>query len=108
MFKKMSVIIVSVVVCFSLLTLASLTSYVQAAENSSEKITGKVKDVDLDEQSVIVGASGKDSVIYVEKSTQIKQGTENKSLADIKVGIVVEINFKKTGDDLIAQSISII
>ncbi len=107
MFKKMSVIVACVVVCFCFLTVSSLTSYVQA-EDSSGKITGKVKDVDLDEQSLVVGASGKDCVIYVEKATQMKQGSDNKSLADIKVGTVVEIKYKKTGDDLIAQSISII
>ncbi len=104
MLKRISVIVACIVVCFCLLNVSSTVM----ADDPSGKITGKVKDVDMDEHSVIVGDSGKDVVVYIEKNTQIQQGTNKKALGDIKVGAIIEIKYIKVEDDLIAQSISII
>ncbi len=102
--NKISFIVACIAVCFCLLTVSSIVM----ADEPTGKITGKVKDVDLDEQSLIVGDSGKDAVVYIESDTQIQKGAEKKVLGDITVGTIVEINYIKAEDDMIAKSISII
>ncbi len=104
MLKKFSVIFACIVVCFCLFTMPSTLM----ADDPPEKITGKVKDVDMDEQSVIVGDSGKDVVVYIEGSTHIQQGADKKTLGDIKVGAIIEIKYIKVEEDLIAKAISIL
>lgn len=69
------------------------------------KMTGKVKDVDINEQSLVVGDSGGDIVVYLESGSQIKMGDQTKSLKDIKVGSIIEVNYVKTGDDNIIETI---
>jgi len=103
MLKKMSVIVLCMVLGICMMTLASVK-----AEDAQQKVTGKIIDVDLDEKSVVIGDSEKDIVVYIEDDTQIQQASEKKLIGDLKVGNIVEISYKKSGDDLLAQSISII
>jgi hypothetical protein len=79
----------------------------QAGE-TSQKITGKIKDVDLDEKSVVVGTPDGDKVFYIETGSQIKKGTEAITIKELKIGIVIEMTFKKSGDDNIAELIVIV
>ena len=104
MLKKMSLVVLCMVLGVCLMTLASSVR----AEDAQQKITGKIIDVDLDEKSLVIGASEKDMVVYIEDDTQIQQGSEKKLIGDLTVGNIVEINCTKSGDDLLAQSISII
>lgn len=69
--------------------------------------TGKVKDVDLEENSIVVGTPDGDQVFYIEKDSQINQGGKSKTLNDISVGTVVEIKYKKSGDENIVEVITI-
>ncbi len=104
MLKKMSVLVACIAMCFCLLSVSSVVM----AEDLPEKMTGKVKDIDLEEHSVIVGSSEKDAVVYIESNTLIQQGNEKKALGDVKVGTIVEIQYITVEDDLIAQSVLIL
>ena len=77
------------------------------AEAGGGAVTGKVKDVDLREQSVIVGGPGGDMAIYVDKNTRIRQGGAVRSLSHIKVGSIVRIEYRSMADDLVANTISL-
>ncbi len=75
------------------------------AADSAQTLTGKVKDVDLDEQSVVVGGPGGDIVVYMESNSKVMMGGQAKSLKDVKVGSVVEVAFVKSGTEKVVQSI---
>ena len=77
------------------------------AEAGGGTVTGKVKDVDLREQSIIVGGAGGDMAIYVDKNTRIQQGGASRSLSHIKIGSIVRINYRTMADDLLAITISL-
>ena len=104
MLKKVSFVVLCVALGLCMMTLTSSLR----AEDAQQKITGKVIDVDVDEKSVVIRDSEKDVVIYLEDDTHIQAGSEKKLIGDLKVGNIVEINYRKSGDDLLAQSISII
>ena len=70
-------------------------------------VTGKVKDVDMDEKSIVVGTPDGDKVFYIEKDSQIKQGGNAKTLKDVSIGMVVEIKYQISGDDNIVVVINI-
>ena len=78
-----------------------------AAEGTAS-ITGKVKDVDLQEKSVVVGSPGGDMVVYIEDGTKITSAGETKSLADISVGMVVKVAYAMAGEDRIAGSVTLL
>jgi hypothetical protein len=77
------------------------------AEAGGGSVTGKVKDVDLREQSVIVGGPGGDMAVYVDDRTRISKGGAARSLGRIKVGSIVRIEYRSMGADLIANTISL-
>ncbi len=97
MMKRKNVITVCILAAFIILGVCSAYA--------ADKLTGKVKDVDLDEQSVVVGGPGGDIVVYVESSSKIMKGGKAMSLKDVKVGSVVDLTFVKSGSDNVVQSI---
>jgi len=70
--------------------------------------TGKVKDVDLNEKSIVLGMEDGDKIFYFDSSSQIKMGKKNKQLKDVSIGMVLEVKYQKSGDDNIVQMINII
>ncbi len=99
MMKRKNMITVCILAAFIILGVCSAYA--------ADKLTGKVKDVDLDEQSVVVGGPGGDIVVYMEGSSKILKGGQAKTLKDIKVGSVIEVNFVKSGADKVVQRIVI-
>ncbi len=100
MMKRKGLFLTCILSAFIILGLCS----VQAAD-SAQKLTGKVKDVDLDEQSVVVGGPSGDIVVYMESKSRIVMGGKAKSLKDVKVGSVVEVSYIESGADNVVQAI---
>ena len=99
MLKKLSTISIFIMVVF---LIAGSTFAGETLDT-----TGKVKDVDLDEKSIVVGTQDGDKVFYIENNSQIKQGGQTKTLKDISIGMVVEIKYQQSGDDNIVEVINI-
>ncbi len=95
--KKKRLFLTCILTMFIILGLCSAQAAV--------KLTGKVKDVDVDEQSLVVGDSNGDIIVYLESSSKIKMGSQAKSLKDIKVGSVIEVSYIKTGEEKVVQTI---
>ena len=102
MFWKRNILAICILTCFFLAGLPM-------AHSGSEvhKFIGKVKYVDFDEKSLVVGGPNGDMVVYIENTTRIKMKNQAKSLKDVKVGGIVEVHFQKDGDDNIGRSIII-
>lgn len=101
MLKKLSVISILIMVIFMA---GQLPIYAGGVLNA----TGKVKDVDLDEQSIVLGVEGGDKIFYLDSTSQIKMGKKNKRLKDVSIGMVLEVKYLKSGDDNIVQMINIV
>ncbi len=97
MIKRKGLFLTCMLVMFITLGLCSAQAAV--------KLTGKVKDVDVDEQSLVVGDSSGDIVVYLESGSKIKRGSQTKSLKDIKVGSIIEVSYIKTGEENVVQTI---
>jgi hypothetical protein len=96
---------VSALVVFTIfLTLGLAALPVEAGGGT---VTGKVKDVDLRERSLIVGGPGGDMAVYVDKNTGIHQGGAAVSLNQISVGAIVRIEYRSMANDLVAITISL-
>ena len=76
-----------------------------AAAGDLRQVTGKVKDVDLAEQSIVVGSGETDLLIYLDKETSVLVGGKAGGLEDVGVGSVVIVEFYRTGEDMIASEI---
>ncbi len=100
MMKRKGLLLTCILSAFIILGLCS-----PLAADAAGKLTGKVKDVDLDEQSVVVGGPGGDIVVYLESKSKIMMGAQAKSLKDVKVGSVVEVNYIQSGADNVVQTI---
>ncbi len=84
-----------------ILALISFSSNIPAAEETVHRINCKVKDVDLNENSLVVGGPGGDMVVYLEKHSTVTLGKIEGRLQDIKVGAIVEIRYKiKDGENM--------
>ena len=101
MLKKLSVISILIMVIFMA---GQLPVYAGDVLNA----TGKVKDVDLDEKSIVLGMEDGDKIFYLDSGFQIKMGKKNKQLKDISIGMVLEVKYQKSGDDNIVQMINIV
>ncbi len=101
MLKKLSTVSIFII------AVVLIVGQLPALAGNTLDVTGKVKDVDLDEKSIVVGTEDGDKVFYIEKNSQIKQGGKNKKLKDISIGMVVEIKYQKSGDDNIVEVINI-
>lgn len=97
-------------VCLLLISITAVCLAVMpsAAEQGAASFTGKVKDVDLQEKSVVAGSPDGDVVVYIEKGSQITSDGQAKSLADIKVGMVVKVVYTTAGEDKIAESVTLL
>ena len=71
-------------------------------------ITGKVKDVGLDDKSIVLGVGDADQIFYMDENTQIIMDQKTKALEDISIGDVIEIQYNKSGDDNIVIKINIV
>jgi hypothetical protein len=73
------------------------------------KVMGKVKAVGTDTLTVTVGKedAAKDMTFAVTKDTKITLGEETKTLADVKVGAHVAVEYTAVGDKLTATAIKI-
>ncbi len=71
-------------------------------------ITGKVKDVGLEDKSLVLGMGDTDQIFYMDENTQIIMDQKAKVLDDISIGDVIEIQYNKSGDDNIALKINIV
>ncbi len=100
MMTRKGMVLIGVLSAFILLGLVAAH-----AADSAQKITGKVKDVDLDEQSVVVGGPGGDIVVYMESGSKITMGGQAKTLKDVKVGGVVEVDYVQSGSDKVIRAI---
>ena len=87
-----------------LLTAGSLPAY---AGGDAAAMTGKVKDVDLKEKSVVVGGAQGDVVVYVEDGTRINEGGAARSLRHVRVGSIVRLTYTTVAGEKVAQTISI-
>ena len=101
MLKKLSVISILIMALFMA---GQLPVYAGDVLNA----TGKVKDVDLDEKSIVLGMEDGDQVFYLDSNSQIKMGNKNKQLKDISIGMVLEVTYIKSGDDNMVKMINII
>ena len=101
MLKKLSVISILIMALFMAGQLPVYAGDVLTA-------TGKVKDVDLDEKSIVLGMEDGDQVFYLDSNSQIKMGNKNKQLKDISIGMVLEVTYIKSGDDNMVKMINII
>ena len=97
-------------ICLLLIVFAAVCLVVApaAAEQGAASFTGKVKDVDLQERSVVAGSPDGDVVVYIEKESRITSGGEAKPLADITVGMVVKVVYTVAGEDKIVESVDIL
>jgi hypothetical protein len=101
MLKKLSVISILIMAIFMA---GQLPIYAGDVLNAA----GKVKDVDLDEKSIVLGIEDGDKVFYLDSNSQIKMGKENKQLKDVGIGMVLEVKYQKSGDDNIVKVINIV
>ena len=101
MLKKLSVISILIIAIFMAGQLPIYAGDVLSA-------TGKVKDVDLDEKSIVLGMEDGDKIFYLDSGSQIKMCKKNKQLKDVSIGMVLEVKYQKSGDDNIVQMINII
>lgn len=101
MLKKISLITVFFI------TVVFIIGQLPLQAGGTETVTGKVKDVDMDEKSLVLGTTAGDKVFYLEKNSQIKQGSQNKSLGDISIGMVLEVTFQTSGEDNLVVMIDI-
>jgi Cu/Ag efflux protein CusF len=76
------------------------------AAHANEK-TGVVKSVDVKAKTVIVTAA-RDLTFTVTDATKIVQGDQAKTLADIKVGAKVHVEYDNVGDTRTATKITIL
>jgi len=102
MLKKISLVVVFIMAVF--LVAGQLPVYAK----DTLSITGKVKDVDLDDKSIVLGTETGDQVFYIEETTQILSGKTAKELKDITIGMVIEILYNTSGDDNIVFKINIV
>ncbi len=100
MMKRKGMVLICIVSAFIFLGLVSAH-----AADSAQKLTGKVKDVDLNERSVVVGGPSGDIVVYMESGSKITMGAQAKSLKDVKVGSVIEVNYIQSGSDNVVRTI---
>lgn len=101
MLKKFRVISILIIVIFMAGQLPVYAGDVLSA-------TGKVKDVDLNEKSIVLGMEDGDKIFYLDSSSKIKMGKKNKQLKDVGIGMVLEVKYRKSGDDNIVQMLNII
>ncbi len=101
MLKKLSVISILIMALF-------MAGQVPVCAGDVLTATGKVKDVDLDEKSIVLGMEDGDQVFYLESNSQIKMGNKNKQLKDVSIGMVLEITYIKSGDDNMVKMINIV
>jgi hypothetical protein len=101
MLKRLSVISILIMVIFMVGSLPVYAGDVLSA-------TGKVKDVDLNEKSIVLGMEDGDKIFYLDSSSKIKMGKKKKQLKDVSIGMVLEVKYRKSGDDNIVQMINII
>lgn len=95
-------------VLLAVIAAVCLAAMPAGAEQGAAVITGKVKDVDLQEKSLVAGSPDGDVVIYIEKDSKITADGRAISLADIKVGMVVKVVYSMAGEDKIAESVGLI
>lgn len=94
-------VLVSVV---SILTLICLSSVLVAADGTRQ-VSGKVKEVDLQERSIVVGSGEADLLIYLDDATSVLVDGNKGNLSDVKVGTVIVVDCVLTGEDIIATTI---
>lgn len=96
-------------VVLSLLFIFILTGISIAAEKKgvSKHVTGDVTAVDLNAKTITVKGKTGDIVISVDDKTKITAGKEAKTLADIKVGDKVTVNYTEAEGKNTAKSIDI-
>ncbi len=75
--------------------------------NGAETANGKIKDVDTQEQSLVVGLKDQDKVIYLDSKTQIIKGGQSASFGDLKVGMLVSLSITVKDGDSFAQKVTI-
>ncbi len=81
-------------------------------EKTSEKLEGvqtkegEVKKVDVAGNKLVVMVA-RELTFTVTESTKIRQGSDVKKLADVKVGDRVKVTYNRTGDNRVATSVAI-
>ena len=100
--KKISKVAVFILVVF--LFAGQLSLYA----GNTLTITGKVKDVGLEDKSLVLGMGDEDQIFYMDENTQIIMDQKTKALEDISIGDVIEIQYNKSGDDNIVIKINIV
>ena len=87
---------------------AFLCAMPAVAGQGAASFTGKVKDVDLQEKSFVAGSPDGDVVIYIEQTSKITTDGQAGSLADVRVGMVVKVDYTLAGEDKIARSVELL
>jgi Cu/Ag efflux protein CusF len=90
-----------------LLTVAVLVLGLSAMAVHANEKTGVVKSVDLKARTVTVTVA-RDMVFTVTDATKVVQGDQAKTLADIKVGAKVHVEYENAGETRTASKITIL
>lgn len=102
MFKKISLGFIL------MLTISLAVCQLQVHAGDVINASGKVKDVDLEDKSLVIGMESSDQVFYIEDSSKIHMNSQKMELKDVQIGMVVEIQYIKSNDDNIVHSVMIV
>ena len=72
-----------------------------------KQISGKVKNVDTDERSLVVGAPHKDILIFIDDNSRLLKGGQPIELNLITVGSIVEVQYSEAGGDMFVKTLSL-
>ena len=97
-------VILLITVFFALTIFSQVSVSVVTAANM---LSGKIKDVDIQEQSLVIGLKEQDKVVYLDSQTKIVKNGQSASLANLKVGMLVSINTITKDGETLAKNITI-
>ena len=83
--KRISLLLILAFVCTMTLAGNVLTA------SASGPIVGKIKDVDTQEKSLVIGLKDQDQVVYLDQNSQITKEGQSLGLDGLKVGMLVSM-----------------
>lgn len=79
----------------------------EAAPAKLEKFNGAISKVDEATKTVVVKTKKEEKTFVIDERTKITKGKDTLTLADLKPGMNVSVEYKKEGDKLIASAIKV-
>lgn len=74
---------------------------------AADQLQGKIKDVDTQEKSLVIGLKDQDKVVYLDQNAQILNGAQAVGIEALKVGMLVSIEAVLKEGELFAGKIVI-